>query len=109
MGWGNGQVDYGPAPIYGGGVVYEQDDRMIKSLQKENQKLIRFFEETFVSARAWKLVAYTLTNSKDKRDRSNDELTALHKKAKSLLIKQVKQNGFAQFYQNDLELVKLEP
>lgn len=109
MGWGNGQVEYGPAQIYGGDVIYVEDDQMVNALQKENDKLIRFFEETFISARAWKLVAYTVANSKNKNDRSIDELNALHKKAGAILRKAVKESSFKQFYSNDLSLVMLEP
>lgn len=109
MGWGNGQVEYGAAPVWGGGVVYERDEELINNLLRENDKLIRFFEETFISARAWKLVAYTVANSKNKNDRSIDELNALHKKAGAILRKAVKESSFKQFYSNDLSLVMLEP
>jgi hypothetical protein len=108
MGWGNGQVEYGAAPIYGGGVVYE-DTRAIEELQRQLDKAIRFFEEAFIGARAWKLVAYTVANSKNKNDRSIEELDVLYRQAKTLLTKHVKKNGFSQFYNNDLELIKLEP
>jgi len=107
MGWGNGQVEYGAAPIYGG-VVYE-DTRAIEFLQKENQKLIKLFEETFVNSRAWTLVAYTLANSKNREHRSKEELNALHKKAKGILLEYVKKHGFLEFNKNVPPAISLEP
>lgn len=109
MGWGNGQVDYGPAPIYGGGVVYERDDKLINALRKELDSFITAFENMFISNRAWVLVSYTLANSENRGKRSKDELNDLHKKAKKLLLEQVKKNSFKQFYENVPPPIMLEP
>jgi len=86
MGWGNGQVEYGAAPIYGG-VVYE-DTRAIEAWRREADQFKAAFENMFISNRAWIIVAYTLANSENREKRSKDDMKKLHSQAMNLLKKQ---------------------
>jgi hypothetical protein len=107
MGWGNNQVEYGAAPIYGG-VVYE-DTRAIEAWRKEANQFKSAFERMFISNRAWIIVAYTLANSENREKRSKEDMKKLHSQATTLLEKYVKQKGFKQFYEDPPQAISLEP
>jgi len=97
MGWGNGQVEYGAAPIYGGGVLYE-DTRAIEALQRSNDELVRFSKDLLISRRAWSIVAHYL--GKTGKKVSDEEMENLRKQAVTLSESQYKKEGPQKFRKN---------